>query len=222
MYGDAMTTVSTIIAAMTVCLALSTALRAEQVWIAGDYSFSDELGGFEIVGVSGSGSEDDPFVVEQRLTELGPAVLVIRPTFVQSGWVDFRHNPFLRISVVAVITNASGRAWAGFDLELQEELGQPSVYRDGLSFDQLHTFDERLFASDKFALFTDLAEPYDRVRFEQGKVDHGETARFQMYITDVTPNQLFYLLQEPQLLMAGTVSPTATMLAAAGLPVPLN
>lgn len=203
---------------MTLCLASlapHTSARTEQEWFAAGYSFSDELGGFEILGVSGSGSQDDPIVVEQRLTEVGPAVLVIRPSFAPTGWVDFRNSQFLQVSIVSVVTNASRRGWAGFDMELQEELGQPSVYSDGLSFDQLHSLSGRQFTSDRFALFTDLSEPYDRVRFEQGKVDHGETARFRIHITDVTPVPKFYLLQEPQILMAGPDVPDGVSFASA-------
>lgn len=201
-----MTQVRSILAAMMLCLASlapHTSARGAQEWFAAGYSFSDELGGFEILGVSGSGTHDDPIVVEQRFMEVGPAVLVIRPSFAPTGWVDFRNSQFLQVSIVAVVTNASRRGWAGFDMELQEELGQPSVYSDGLSFDQLNSIGGRQFTSDRFALFTDLSEPYDRVRFEQGKVDHGETARFHIHLTDVTPVPEFYLLQEPQILMAG-------------------
>ena len=106
----------TIIAALFGCLMAPVCAQAEQVWIAGDYSFSDELGGFEILGVSGTGSAGDPIVVEQRLTETGPAVLVIRAAFAPEGWVDFRYSPFLQISIVAVITNARHQAGAGIYL----------------------------------------------------------------------------------------------------------
>jgi hypothetical protein len=205
---------------MLICLAaiaISQDARSGEIFEAGGYTFSDELGGFVILSVHGAGTEDDPIVVVQKITEVGPAVLVIRPASGQADWVDFRYTPFMQLSLVSVITNESRRVWAGFDLELQEELGQPSVYRDGLSFDQLHTFAERLFSSDKFAVFTDLTEPYDRIRFEQGKVDHGETAQFQMFITDVTPKEQFYLLQEPHLLVASGPRDTTMQFASQAL-----
>src|SRR5215467_16246156 len=45
---------------------------------AGGLTFSDELGGFSILGVSGSGSLADPFVVVEELHSADEAVLVIR------------------------------------------------------------------------------------------------------------------------------------------------
>jgi hypothetical protein len=174
---------------------------AQIPWEAGGFAFSDELGGFEITGLTGSGSADDPIVIHQRLDHVAPAVLVIRPLALQGAPVDLFRGPFLRLSIVTVVTNASRRVWNGFDLELQEELGQPSVHGDGLSFDQMKAFGERYFVSDRFAITTDSAEPYDRVRFHQGKVDPGERVSFQIYILDVSPNEEFYLVQEPQLLV---------------------
>ena len=41
------------------------------------------------------------------------------------------------------------------------------------------------------------------MRFELGSVDPGAQARFRFFITDPAPVKEFYLLQEPQLLMAG-------------------
>ncbi len=195
------------IRALAFCAALlgsCGAVLGANLWNAGAFVFSDELGGFEILSVTGTGTEADPVVIEQRLTQIGPAIIVVRPESGQQGFSpELGANPFMQLALVSVITNDSRRVWSGFDIELQENLGQPSVYRDGLSFDQLHTFDEREFSSNRFAVLTDHIEPYDRIRFEQGKVDHGETAEFRVFITDVTPRAEFYLLQEPQLLMAG-------------------
>jgi hypothetical protein len=48
------------------------------IWVAGGYGFSDELGGFRLVSVSGSGSVTDPIVIVEEITELDPVTLVIR------------------------------------------------------------------------------------------------------------------------------------------------
>jgi hypothetical protein len=169
---------------------------AAGTWEAGVFQVSDELGGFEILSVTGTGVESDPVVVTERFTSPEPGTLVIRlAPDAMAG--------FMRLAIVIVVINHSRRTWVGFDLELQEELHQPSVYVDGLSFDQMHVFTDRVFRSDRFTVYSDLTEPYDRVRFEGGHVDHGERVQMRFFITDVTPKREFYLLQEPQFLSAG-------------------
>lgn len=173
----------------------------QPVWFTkSGYSFSDELGGFKITGLGGTGSAADPILIRQDFLDTAPAVLVIRNMMLQGVPADLFRGPFLKLAIAIEVTNASQRVWAGFDLELQEELGQPSLHGDGLSFDQLKAFGDRYFTSDRFAVATDSAEPYDRVRFHQGKVDPGEAVRFHIFILDVSPTAEFYLVLEPQLL----------------------
>ena len=189
---------------MAICLAAvlwSADVSAGQV-SAGGFSFSDELGGFKILSASGSGTDDDPIVVAQEMRQAAPVTMVIRPLMTADGYGNLRRQAFIQFSLVVVVTNASDRNWAGFDLELQEIPGKPSVYFDGLSFDQVKTFPNRVFVSDKFSMFSDLTEPYDRIRFEDGYVIPNETVSFKVYITDVTPKEAFYLVQDPQILLA--------------------
>ena len=186
---------------------LASSAAAAKEWPAGGFTFSDELGGFEILSVTGSGSRSDPIVIVERIDVVGSSILVIRRQAQAGDDGKALTRAFVQFSLVTVVINGTERNWAGFDLELQEELGQPSVYVDGLSFDQLRTFDDRVFTSDRFDMFTDLTEPYDRIRFERGHVAPKETARFQVYITDVTPKAEFYLVQEPKLLLAERRSP---------------
>ena len=47
-------------------------------WETGQYSFSDELGGFTITSVRGSGLPEDPIVITEELTSSSPVTLVIR------------------------------------------------------------------------------------------------------------------------------------------------
>ena len=144
-----------------------------------------------------------PFVVVQHLHEAAPVTMVIRTHEKPDANGNMKPQLFIQFSLVVVVTNASKRNWAGFDLELQEKRGKPSIYFDGLSFDQVRTFDKRVFHSDRFSVFNDLTEPYDRIRFEQGWVVPNDTVKFQVYITDVTPIDVFYLVQDPQILLAG-------------------
>ena len=199
-------------AAVCLLLALGLALGAGEarakVWTAGGLTFSDELGGFRLISVSGLGSIEDPIVIVEELTGIDPAVLVIRgqqdraPSAATGGDV-IAGRPILYLAVIKIVLNRSRRVWGGFDLELQQELGRPSPYGDGLSFDQMGGFGARLH-SDRFAANRQIYEPYDRVRFELGSVDPDAQARFRFFITDPTPVEEFYLLQEPRLLMAGS------------------
>lgn len=184
-------------------LAMLTAVHARAgEWRAGGFVFSDELGGFEIRSISGSGSVDDPVVVVQHFGNIEPSILSISREAAPAGEVLPGHSGAMQLALVSVVINGSGRTWAGFDLELQEQLGKPSVYLDGLSFDQMKLFGGRTFQSDRFELFTDLKEPYDRIRFEKGFVNHGDKVEFSYFVTDVTPTSRFFILQEPKVLSA--------------------
>jgi hypothetical protein len=175
--------------------------RAEP-FLAGSFSFSDELGGFRILSVSGSGSPTDPVVLEEEIFDTGPVVLVIRRTTPDNGPVDRRFTETSRaLTLIKVVRNGTRRIWAGFDLELQEVLGKPSIYSDGLSFNQIGASPPDV-ASDDFARNVRLFEPYDRIRFHSGHVNPETTARIRVHITDPTPEQIFYLLQDPQILFA--------------------
>jgi hypothetical protein len=159
-------------------------------WYAGDYSFSDELGGFRIVSVRGTGTRDDPIEIQENLVSTDPITLVIRsrnPSMVESAF-------HLRI----VTVNESGLAWIGFDFELQEIRGKPSDFYDGLSFGQLDP-EPDLISSDRFTHFKDEFEPSDRLSFDTGHVDPREHASFGFFVTDVTPVPEFYLIENPRI-----------------------
>lgn len=167
-------------------------------WNAGAYSFSDEMGGFNIRSVTGSGTRDDPFVIMEDLHSASPVTLVIRATRPLRPFGDFGRfaTGFLHLRIL--VGNASGLAWIEFEFELQELRGQPSVYGDGLSFDQRYT-ESGSISSSAFAFYERDFEPYDRLLFTQGKVDPGEVAGFSFLVTDFTPRTVFYLVQDPRL-----------------------
>jgi hypothetical protein len=189
----------------------SGSVRADTFTAAG-LSFSDELGGFRLISASGAGTIADPIVVVEEITQVGPAVLVVR------GAQLIQHQgqqsmTFIHLAVIKIVINGTGRVWTGFDLELQEVPKQPSPYEDGLSFDQLGSFSGERFESDSFTNARRVSEPYDRVQYHGGAVDPGQAVRFNFYITDPTPKPKFFLLQEPQLLIAGIPGSAGQMAA---------
>jgi hypothetical protein len=184
-------------------LLASVEARAEMVgddglWLAGAYSFSDELGGFHITGVKGIGTKADPIVVSQELLSATPVTLVIRTTRPIRPFEspDFYANGILYMRVE--FRNNSGQAWVEFEFELQELLGQASVFGDGLSFDQ-RSLDKSNISSDSFAEFSRDFEPYDKLLFRNGKIDSQRTGTFGFLITDFTPKRQFYLVQDPRI-----------------------
>jgi hypothetical protein len=170
----------------------------EKVWAAGAYSFSDEQGGFRITGASGKGTRDDPIVITEELDSATPVTLTIRTTrpirpFAEAG--DYANGiMYMRIDAL----NNSGKAWVEFEFELQEILGRPSVFGDGLSFDQRNKTPDNILSTN-YAEFDRNFEPYDRLLFRNGNVDPLRTVRFEFLVTDYTPRWTFYLVQDPRI-----------------------
>ena len=67
-----------------------------------------------------------------------------------------------------------------------------------LSFDQRRTGNYSV-VSDRFADSRLDFEPFDRILFQDGFVDPGETVRFRFLITDLTPARLFYIRFDPRI-----------------------
>ena len=194
---------------------LAPGLAKADAWTTAGLTFSDELGGFRLISVSGSGSIADPIVIVEEITDVGPATIVIRGNQVRRDNKSVVHkSSFTNLAVVKVVKNMTDRVWIAFELELQEEYRHPSPYDDGLSFDQMNVFSENSVQSDSFSYSRRINEPYDRVRFQEGSVSPGETARFHFNITDPTPDPEFFLLQEPHLLVAA-LPPASRHLAVA-------
>ena len=166
---------------------------------AGGLIFSDELGGFRLISASGSGSASDPIVLVEEITGMGPAVLTIR----RSGAVDAQppSRGVLLRSLIKVVVNRSAWRWSGFDLELRNAKGEASVYSDGLSFDQIRIVTEPLY-SDLFARAHSEDEPFDRLRFDEGRVKPDQEVRLAFNLTDINTRPIFYLAQQPIVLLA--------------------
>lgn len=171
--------------------------QSEQI-SAGGFSFSDELGGFRLVSVSGDGTITKPFVIVEELLDILPAILVIRRQVVSID--QERRPPIAQRGIIYIkknILNLSNKVWRGFDLELRQDLNKPSSFDDGLSFDQIMRRSSDITA-DKFAKHYRIFEPRDKICFEQGYVDPGKRLRLTLPISDTTPISKFYLTQAPR------------------------
>lgn len=182
------------------------------------YVLSDTLGGFRLLSAIGTGSRADPVIVEEEITAAAPAILTIR----RLPSSDLASGTPVELTIVKRIRNLSRRVWGGFEVELQEILRKPSVYGDGLSFNQ-YALDPDDAEADAFGETRRLYEPYDRIRFEDGYVDPEGFLTIRLTITDPTPSAVFYLVQDPQLLSAGLPRPPGrpTDLPAAPPPGPV-
>ncbi len=164
---------------------------------AGEFIFSDELGGFRILSISGTGTASDPIVLEEEIFETEPVTLVIRRRPNTENYQLHRES----LSLTKIARNSTERVWAAFELELREIRDDPSGDADGLSFSQMDIQAPDV-SSDKFAHNRRSFRPHDAIRFVTGHVDPGTQVRFSVLITDTTPTETFYLLQDPQLLAA--------------------
>ena len=160
-------------------------------WYAGNYSFSDELGGFRILSVRGTGTKADPVEIGEEFYSAEPVTLVIRTAHPlpvsQAGALHIR----------VAVQNSSGLAWIEFVFELQEIRGKASDFYDGLSFAQANP-DPALVTSDRFPTVESRFESFDSLRFSNGHTDPLSQVRFGFFITDLTPVDEFYLLQDPR------------------------
>ncbi|EJM98927.1 hypothetical protein [Phyllobacterium sp. YR531] len=167
-----------------------------KLWSAGRYTFSDEMGGFTITGISGKGTRQDPIVLAEEFHSTAPTVLIIRTE--QTNLKDPAEDIGILFHLRVEAVNGSGHPWVEFGFELQEQLNVPSDYGDGLSFyqpgDKKDAIDSRGYAS-----FSDDFEPYDRMIFRDGKIDPSENASFGFPIADFTPKRTFYLVQDPRI-----------------------
>lgn len=176
-------------------LLLPSGSEAEPMRVNG-ITFSDELGGFEITGVSGAGTPADPFVVQENITSVSTdVVLVIKDIDPSIGNLVGTHHAFAFV-LNKVVTNKTPRAWTRFALELREMVETYSPYGDGLSFGQASTAG-RPYVSPQFLTSNETEEPYDQLEFTGGRIEPGATVSMTFVISDASPEAIFYLLQQP-------------------------
>lgn len=183
--------------AVLIPLGVSTPLVAKTLR-AGLFTFSDERGGFEILSVTGQGTQSDPVILTERIFVTEPVTLVIRAdaSGIDDGTVHAAG--MFAFAMVKIVINDTPTSWTGFGLELQETAGRPSGYFDGLSFDQIAQFRDRLATSDRFADISVEQEPRDRINFHSGSVTRRDRVALDFNITDMTPRSEFYLIQDPE------------------------
>jgi hypothetical protein len=180
-------------AGMLVLMHLAEPGRAEPI-AQGGLTFSDELGGFRILKVTGIGSTDDPFVVVEEVTDGDGSILVIRglsPNF--GNKVGTQH--LVGFALTKIVINGTPDTWRSYDVELRETLGSPSPYEDGLSFGQ-GSQQGRPFRSSRYAGSQETDEPFDSVMFTDGTIAPGESVAMQLVVTDTSPVPLFYVVQQ--------------------------
>ena len=182
------------------------AAQARQITVEG-ITFSDELGGFTVVAAWGAGTKDDPFVVVEEITGPTAAILVIRGLDASFGNRAGTLHPN-GFALRKVVTNRTPFIWNVVDFELQEVIGLASDTLDGLSFGQ-GAQANRPFKSSEFASTSEIKEPLDYVTFRDGDLKPGETATFDITITDTTPIAAFYLIQRPNRPYARLAPPRA-------------
>lgn len=159
----------------------------------GGITFASASDNMRLIGASGSGTLQDPFIVREEVIQEGDVVLQIRiddPDFGSRVATLHAVGFALRKQVV----NNTERTWDYFSMELEFKSGQGSDYYDGLSFGQ-STAVNRPFSSNAFRHVEDMAEPRDMVRFSGGKVVPGQLAEFQIAITHTGPIPKFFLVQ---------------------------
>ncbi|MEM7070003.1 MAG: hypothetical protein AAF478_14085, partial [Pseudomonadota bacterium] len=166
-------------------------------WRVGRFSFSDELGGFRILGVSGTGTKQNPYYIRQVLDDAEGATLVIR-THRMDNVAKLPNNNVTHSSIHVYLetVNNTNLAWIGFGFELQEVRNKPSTHGDGLSFDQLGRKSSDVHAN-RFADFEIEFEPGDRIVYTNGFVNNQTSVSTGFVITDFTPVHKFYLYQDP-------------------------
>lgn len=158
-------------------------------------TFSDERGGFSIIEASGKGSREDPFIVVEEITAATAAVLVVRGLGPGFGNRTGTLHP-LGFVLRKIVTNRTSFVWNFVDFELQQSLGVSSDTFDGLSFGQ-GASSGKPFTSDRFLVASEISEPLDYISFHDGDLRPGETATFDVIVTETSPAPIFYLIQRP-------------------------
>ena len=188
--------------------------RAEPLTLEG-LTFSDELGGVQLVDGWGTGRIEDPFVLVEEITGEGPATLIVRGMSWRFG-NRIRSHHEIGFALTKIVHNRTELPWHVFNLELREFQEQSSPFGDGLSFGQA-TFAGRPFRSDGFATARDIEEPYDGLSFFDGMIGPGERVALTFVVTDTTPKYEFYLLQRRDSPIARWSAP-GPLAALSGLP----
>jgi hypothetical protein len=157
--------------------------------------FSDELGGFDLVEVSGSGTLEDPITVVERVTGNQSITLTIR-NFGRDFGNRIGSQHVSAFAMKKIVINDTGHVWRNYQMELREVTTRHSPYGDGLSFGQ-NSYIGQHYTKSSFPKIQRFDEPEDTLGFSGMDVAPGERAEFSFIISDMSPVSVFYLLQVP-------------------------
>lgn len=162
-------------------------------------TFSDELGGFTIRSLTGTGRLEDPFVLVEEVTGDGEAVLIVSGLASDFGnRVETQH--MTGFALHKVVINSTSQNWVNYEIELRESPSASSPYEDGLSFGQ--AAERPPVSSDRFDTVANVDEPYDGLSFQGGLVAPGNSVTFTMIVTDETPRSDFLIVQHALLVVS--------------------
>ena len=175
---------------------LAAPAQAADVTVLG-LTFSDREGGFNLLGVTGSGTKEDPFVIVEEVGRAGDAILTIEGW--RSGYPKGSgEQGGVSFNLRKIVINATDKRWTSYEMELREQLDLPSGYLDGLSFGQPMRA-ERPGASDLLPEVLARDEPLDAMIFSGGEVLPDQQVGFDFIVTDMTPTDRFFLVQRLRL-----------------------
>lgn len=157
--------------------------------------FSDEMGGFRLLSVTGIGTLDDPIVVTEEIFGSHEAVLIIK-NFSRDFGNRIGSHHVAAFAMAKVVVNRTDKVWQNFQMELREVPTRHSPYEDGLSFGQNSEISE-IYTGSSFPKSQRFDEPEDTLGFSGAEVPPGGTATFRFIISDMSPTAKFYLYQEP-------------------------
>jgi len=182
-------------ALLAAALAVLHPVHADPITVEG-ITFSDELGNFRLVSVTGRGSAEDPFVVREEITGPNDPVLVIKGFSRDFGnRVGTQHTA--AFAMRKIVVNKTAKTWQGFQVELREIENRPSTYEDGLSFGQGSQVADD-YVKSSMPNSQRLDEPEDSLGFGGADIPPGGEATFDFVISDMSPIYRFYLIQRPQ------------------------
>jgi hypothetical protein len=180
---------------ITWCLGAATVARADPITHLG-IEFSDELGGFRLLSVSGTGTIDDPITVIEEVTEPQRHVILTIRGFSRAFGNRVGTQHLTGFAMRKIVHNRSERIWNNYQMELREVTSRRSPYSDGLSFGQDSTLGEAYPASG-FPHIQRYDEPEDSLGFSGAEVPPGGAADFQFIVSDMSPSWQFFLVQIP-------------------------
>lgn len=174
-------------------------------------TFSDELGNFRVVSVTGKGTLNDPFVLREEVTGPSDPVLVIRGFSRDFGnRAGTQHTA--AFAMTKIVINKMTKTWAGYQLELREIETRHSTYLDGLSFGQGSQLADS-YVKSSLPNSQRLDEPEDSLGFGGANIPPGAEASFHFIISDMSPIDKFYLVQRPLQPLSRLIEPSGSRFA---------